>query len=419
MSFTSPHFNNKRGATTPKSSILHKRRLSQTQNAECAVCLESLDPRKPIGKLGCHSFHFECIVSWSQVVNTCPLCKARFSHITKSVAGRETSVAVAEKDQSADPHGEDEEVSISLLDWDSEALNSGSDYELDGFVVDDDTLVYASESEGRRSAPWREARGYDRVIDPDEMKNELADLLLDARRIGAIVDTNTDGNAGRNDSVLLRLRRLTARIRASPRREERQEEEEEEEETPEARPERGLRRRRSGHPPSSATPRPRRRRLIRGDAAIATAREPDSINTAHTPASILIDTPTPSRNAAIVTQEDEEEEMSAGKENTGASGVLARRVSSPHPMEHDSEEEETFQCGSPQQAPARLDLSVFEYREDTRKNEAGASSCAGGADQLDEWIRPSDRMRRPLQLRERLRQRQMAAEAEGGGSSRS
>ncbi|CAG9314654.1 unnamed protein product [Blepharisma stoltei] len=48
----------------------------------CGICLNAVEFQ---GKLDCckHSFCFECIERWSQTENTCPLCKLRFTSITR------------------------------------------------------------------------------------------------------------------------------------------------------------------------------------------------------------------------------------------------------------------------------------------------------------------------------------------------
>jgi len=54
---------------------------------ECGICLGKIAAR---GRLPCcdHRFCFDCITQWAKVVNTCPLCKARFREVTRVEAGR-------------------------------------------------------------------------------------------------------------------------------------------------------------------------------------------------------------------------------------------------------------------------------------------------------------------------------------------
>ncbi|KAL6056586.1 PHD and RING finger domain-containing protein 1 [Balamuthia mandrillaris] len=50
----------------------------------CAICLEVVKQHKE-GRIDgcCHSFCFACILEWSKVTNTCPLCKSRFTALYK------------------------------------------------------------------------------------------------------------------------------------------------------------------------------------------------------------------------------------------------------------------------------------------------------------------------------------------------
>ncbi|CAI0377663.1 unnamed protein product [Linum tenue] len=52
----------------------------------CGVCLTEEDKRRLKGTLDCcsHYFCFKCIMEWSKVESRCPLCKQRFTTITKN-----------------------------------------------------------------------------------------------------------------------------------------------------------------------------------------------------------------------------------------------------------------------------------------------------------------------------------------------
>lgn len=52
------------------------------QEEDCAICFDAVELQ---GKLSCcsHVFCFTCIEKWSQTTNVCPMCKARFSSISK------------------------------------------------------------------------------------------------------------------------------------------------------------------------------------------------------------------------------------------------------------------------------------------------------------------------------------------------
>jgi hypothetical protein len=54
----------------------------------CAICLEEAGSKGPhgTGELnGCsHTFCYSCILEWSKVTNSCPLCKQKFTRLTQS-----------------------------------------------------------------------------------------------------------------------------------------------------------------------------------------------------------------------------------------------------------------------------------------------------------------------------------------------
>ncbi|CAK60952.1 unnamed protein product (macronuclear) [Paramecium tetraurelia] len=65
-----------------KQNIRSKRDAKDKQKQsidriECAICLQQLDTKQNITRLGCHSthkFHTECIERWINAVHKCPLC---------------------------------------------------------------------------------------------------------------------------------------------------------------------------------------------------------------------------------------------------------------------------------------------------------------------------------------------------------
>lgn len=52
---------------------------------QCAICIDDLHMQEFRGLLPCsHSaFCFQCILEWSQISNSCPLCKTRFNSLQK------------------------------------------------------------------------------------------------------------------------------------------------------------------------------------------------------------------------------------------------------------------------------------------------------------------------------------------------
>ena len=49
---------------------------------ECGICLHAIQVRGKLPKCD-HFFCHECIIQWSRVVNTCPLCKVRFNEVVR------------------------------------------------------------------------------------------------------------------------------------------------------------------------------------------------------------------------------------------------------------------------------------------------------------------------------------------------
>jgi hypothetical protein len=58
--------------------------VSQRANAmaECVICQDSLTDETVTFLVDCvHHFHKECLLTWSNVTNTCPVCKTPFEHM--------------------------------------------------------------------------------------------------------------------------------------------------------------------------------------------------------------------------------------------------------------------------------------------------------------------------------------------------
>ncbi|KAM0883469.1 hypothetical protein ACQ4PT_031615 [Festuca glaucescens] len=107
------------------------RRISLTRNGEdkgkekkeavdagkqmCGICFSEDQRMTPQGMLNCcsHYFCFACIMEWSKVESRCPLCKRRFTTITKSskvdlgLELKKTVIRVEERDQVYQPTEEE------------------------------------------------------------------------------------------------------------------------------------------------------------------------------------------------------------------------------------------------------------------------------------------------------------------------
>eukprot|EP01103_Thecamoeba_quadrilineata_P013430 TRINITY_DN3730_c0_g1_i1.p1 TRINITY_DN3730_c0_g1~~TRINITY_DN3730_c0_g1_i1.p1 ORF type:complete len:247 (-),score=37.40 TRINITY_DN3730_c0_g1_i1:93-833(-) len=89
---------------------------SLEEGPQCGICLDNISIRGIIDICN-HTFCFDCIHKWSDVSNTCPMCKARFKYITKKDVNnpnkkpkRNETVTVKRKDA----HFEDE-TDLSLF----------------------------------------------------------------------------------------------------------------------------------------------------------------------------------------------------------------------------------------------------------------------------------------------------------------
>jgi len=103
---------------------------------QCGVCLENIAEQGVLS--GCaHSFCFICIKEWSKTSNTCPLCKGRFTHLTKLNLTTKTSKKIKIKHADQRPEVEDPE---EWIEYDSE---EDFDFELgDELFIDSDGEEY-------------------------------------------------------------------------------------------------------------------------------------------------------------------------------------------------------------------------------------------------------------------------------------
>jgi hypothetical protein len=84
-----------------------KQELEEAGKPICGICLSEEQRATIQGVLNCcsHYFCFACIMEWSRVESRCPLCKQRFTTITKSskvdlgLGVRKAVIKVEERDQ--------------------------------------------------------------------------------------------------------------------------------------------------------------------------------------------------------------------------------------------------------------------------------------------------------------------------------
>jgi hypothetical protein len=139
------------------------------EEEKCGICLSSpLDDESQIN--GCvHRFCYECIKTWSNTMNECPLCKKRFRQIRRvsavpkpgkqrqSLRLRRAITFVGDKVHEAMNDSDVEYFNAEENDdndWDAP-----NEYRLDGVVVaDDEPLEYEEEDEesGGSSEGWED-----------------------------------------------------------------------------------------------------------------------------------------------------------------------------------------------------------------------------------------------------------------------
>lgn len=105
----------------------------------CAICTE--EHVRPAGIACSHRFCRDCILAWSRTTNLCPLCKVEFRFIIAT--NPPESIPVRKKRQRAEYDSEE----IARLDFSSdedeveEDSDATDEYEIDGFVVPDETSI--------------------------------------------------------------------------------------------------------------------------------------------------------------------------------------------------------------------------------------------------------------------------------------
>ena len=53
----------------------------ELNNNECSICLDVINDNNLVNLINCqHNFHSSCILEWSKINNTCPLCRKNISN---------------------------------------------------------------------------------------------------------------------------------------------------------------------------------------------------------------------------------------------------------------------------------------------------------------------------------------------------
>jgi hypothetical protein len=76
--------------TAPVATDANGGEGSEATDADCIICLETIKIRGEIDSC-LHQFCFDCIIKWSKVTNSCPVCKRDFVKVTecKALNGKE------------------------------------------------------------------------------------------------------------------------------------------------------------------------------------------------------------------------------------------------------------------------------------------------------------------------------------------
>ncbi|ELR20850.1 zinc finger, C3HC4 type (RING finger) domain containing protein [Acanthamoeba castellanii str. Neff] len=150
----------------------------------CAICLDKAGNQGPqgTGELnGCsHIFCYSCILEWSNVANSCPLCKQKFTRVTQSQGSVQRVVRVQEREQQHEydvhaAYGDDEEAANNSF------IDDRSDAEIEreqAEGADDGDELHWLQSEQER---WDRRQGGLPVADHDD--TGMAVFSQDGRRL--------------------------------------------------------------------------------------------------------------------------------------------------------------------------------------------------------------------------------------------
>jgi hypothetical protein len=222
----------------------------------CPICLDQFDDRSTLN--GCpHEFCFVCISLWARGTNLCPLCKVRFTEITRIDAqstsrvstrsGKDTARIISVPDRTLeaewdseeierlgledDEDDADEEESSADSQDDSDSRTEENKYDTtDGFVVDDGTQInnangdYDEEDNDEDFTPSELNAEIDEDDEYEEDDSDETESETDSSDIESNSKTKTTGKSESSSSsssseVEIISKRTTPRRRPpSPRR---------------------------------------------------------------------------------------------------------------------------------------------------------------------------------------------------------
>jgi len=171
-----------------------------SNDMKCGICFETFSLRGLMN--GCkHVFCFVCIEKWSQTSNTCPLCKKRFSQLTKVDLMKPNKkgkrIPIANKNQRVayddDPAWladfEEHRNGVSSINWIFNLFGNiismvqfeeeeGLDIESDLFDSDSSEESEVEEAEAEAEVEVVEEEGEDSIVDLTEHSNDFMDLTI-------------------------------------------------------------------------------------------------------------------------------------------------------------------------------------------------------------------------------------------------
>ncbi|KAF0716912.1 Aste57867_2596 [Aphanomyces stellatus] len=173
--------------------------------SSCAICLGSLQNRTLL--VCTHAFCHPCILEWSKVSTTCPLCKTPFEELWNAASRKATSVPTV----SAVDYHVLEPVLDAIPSFDQQDdMTHGYDVD-DGFVVPDDFVEFDNAdldllemssaiadnmTASSRLRLRRRRRLHETASDDDEAEEEEAPVRHGRHRRLILDDDNDDENGG-------------------------------------------------------------------------------------------------------------------------------------------------------------------------------------------------------------------------------
>jgi hypothetical protein len=136
---------------------------------QCGICLDEVSIQGLID-ICKHTFCFECIRKWSDVSNTCPMCKARFKYITKKhldqPPNKRQKKSETIKVRKKDAHFEESDTEMSqFLDEFQNHIQTVIMSLVTGTVMLHDEMLSSSDEDSERTNPENQEPVSHTIID--------------------------------------------------------------------------------------------------------------------------------------------------------------------------------------------------------------------------------------------------------------